>query len=436
MTAIKQLFTNNPGLKLLSLLLAFALWFLVTNFDDPAVSVRFYNIPVTIRNANTITSQGKVYEVLDGTDMISSVTIVAPRSVADTFTKDNVIATADMNNLSSLDTLSINVSTNKYFNRVESITPSIDTVRLAIEDSKTKTLALSANTVGTLAEGSIIGQVSTEQNVLRITGPASAVDQVKTASVSVDVTGFTENIDTDADIHLYDADGNEVINSSIRCNINAVRVTVSILQTKRVPVRVQVSGTPAEGYLYSGETEINPDTVLVAGRGATFQNMEELVLNDSSLFDLTGRESSLETSVNIRSMLPAGITLGDPDFNGQVSVTAGVVRAVNRELEIPVSQLQVINVPEGMRANIQTTDNDEDGIGDGLVKAGFNGLPAVMDALDASDITGTIDVTELIQRLGVEKPAEGAYTVSVIFAPPQGVYQVDEVKVFVNLSEE
>ncbi|MBR5116419.1 MAG: YbbR-like domain-containing protein, partial [Lachnospiraceae bacterium] len=222
MSALKRILTQNIGLKLLALVLAAVVWFLVTNLNDPSATVRFSNIPVNIRNTNLITSQGKVYEVLDGTDVISSVSVTAPRSIVDTFTKDNIIATADMSNLSSLDTLSIVLTTNKYSNRIESITGSIDTVRLSIEDRKTKTLAITASTAGTLPEGYIIGTVSTEQNVLRIEGPESAIDSVVTASVNVDVTGFTTDIDTDAEIDLYDKDGNEVNDSGIRKNINDV----------------------------------------------------------------------------------------------------------------------------------------------------------------------------------------------------------------------
>ncbi|MCR5674262.1 MAG: hypothetical protein K6G16_00990 [Lachnospiraceae bacterium] len=436
MTALKRFFTNNIGLKLLSLLFTLILWFLVTNLDDPTVTVRFYNIPVTIRNTSLITGQGKVYEVLDGTDVISSVAIVAPRSVADTFTRDNVIATADMSNLSSLDTLTISVSTNKYFNQVESITPSIDTVRLSIEESKTRTLALSAKTTGTLEEDYVIGTISTEQNVLRISGPESVVDQVAVASVTVDVTGFTSDINTDAEIDLYDADGNEITDNSLMKNIDAVRVTVSILQTKRVPITVRLTGEPAEGYLLTGNVEVTPDSVLLAGKGANLQNLEELTLSDSNLFDVGGLTTDLATSVNIRSMLPSGVSLGDSDFSGQVSVKAEIAKAVTREIEVPVSQIHKVNVPDGIQATIQTPDTDGDGTGDGVIAVSVQGLSNQVNALNARDITGTVDIGALAERLGVEKPDKGAYTVAVDLALPQGIYESESTRVLVYLEKE
>ena len=44
----------NWGLKLASLIFAIIVWFLVTNINDPITSVRYTNIPVTIKNGNLI----------------------------------------------------------------------------------------------------------------------------------------------------------------------------------------------------------------------------------------------------------------------------------------------------------------------------------------------------------------------------------------------
>ncbi|MCR5093128.1 MAG: hypothetical protein K6B72_04065 [Lachnospiraceae bacterium] len=435
MKYIKGIITRYPGLKLLSLLLAAVLWFLVTNMDNPTIKVRFTNIPVSIRNTGLIANQGKVYEVLDGTDTISSVEIIAPRSVADTFTRDNIIATADMNNLSSLNTLSINLTTNKYANQIESIRGSIDTVRLSIEDSKTRTLALAAKTTGSLQEGYIVGTISTEQNVIRITGPASLVDRAVTAVVSVDVTGFTSSIDTDAEIILLDEEGNEITDESVRKNIDDVRVNISILQTKRIPIKVSLSGAPADGYLLTGSVDISPDSVLVAGRGTQLQNLEELTLSGEE-FDVTGFKRNLETSVNLRTALPTGVILGDSDFSGQVAVTAEIVQAEVKQLEMSANQIRIIDVPEGKRAVIQTEDLDGDGAGDGVVKVSVYGLPAALSSLQSTDISGTVDISELSERIGVEKPVNGTYTIPVTLTLPGGIYQSEELRVFVYIGDE
>ena len=232
--------TANWGLKLASLIFAMVVWFLVTNINDPITSVRYTNIPVTLKNTNLITDQGQVYTILDGSDTISSVTIYAPRSIIDSLSQNNVIATADLQELSSLNTVSVDVKTNKYFDKIEKIDTSSDMVKLSVERKASKSLALGATTSGSLADGYVIGDVTTEQNMVRISGPESVVNQVASATVDVDVTGFTSNIGTDADIMLLDAEGEVVDSSLISMNIKTVRVNVVIYETKYVPITYSV----------------------------------------------------------------------------------------------------------------------------------------------------------------------------------------------------
>ena len=129
--------TANLGLKIASLLFAALLWFLVTNISDPVDSVRFSNVPVTLRNTNSITDNNQVYQVLEDSDVISTVSVYAPRSIVDSLNKENVVAIADLENTTNIDGtyyVAIQLSTNKYSNQIQSISGSIDSVQLSIED--------------------------------------------------------------------------------------------------------------------------------------------------------------------------------------------------------------------------------------------------------------------------------------------------------------
>ncbi len=140
--------TANWGLKLASLIFAIIVWFLITNVNDPITSVRYTNVPVTLKNTNLITDQGQVYTILDNTDTINSVTLYAPRSIIDSLSQNNLVATADIQALSSLNTVSIDVVTNKYYDKIEKIVTSSDVVKLNVERKASKSLALNATTSG------------------------------------------------------------------------------------------------------------------------------------------------------------------------------------------------------------------------------------------------------------------------------------------------
>lgn len=56
---MKSKLTYNLGLKVLSVFIAFALWLIVVNYDDPTISNTYSGIQVEIVNQDALTDQGK-----------------------------------------------------------------------------------------------------------------------------------------------------------------------------------------------------------------------------------------------------------------------------------------------------------------------------------------------------------------------------------------
>ncbi len=409
--------TANWGLKIASLLFAALLWFLVTNIKDPVDSVKFSNISVSLRNTNSITDNNMVYEILDDTDVISNVTVYAPRSIVDSLNRDNIVAIADLNDTTTNadGTYSVNVqlSTNKYSNQIQSITGSIDQVKLDIEERASKTLAISATTSGTLTEGYIIGDVVTDQNQIRITGAKSAIEKVSTASVNVEVTGYTTNIGTNAEIHLLDSEGEEVSKDNLKLSSTSVGVNVTILATKRVPVNYSITGIPADGYVATGMVEKDPESVLLAGRLSVLNKIEEISVSDTAL-DITGLTENLTATIDLSGYLPGNVSFGDQDFNGIATVVAYIEPTNEDTLIVPYEQFELYNIPEGYEARI--SDEIPEGV---TIK--INGLKAVTSSVSPTDVSGTIDVASAIGTDHEEEDLSGEYKGTIALSLPGGV---------------
>ena len=420
--------TANLGLKIASLFFAALLWFLVTNINDPVDSVRFSNISVSLRNTSSITDNNKVYEVLDGSDTISTVTVYAPRSIVDSLNRDNIVAVADLDNTTNIDgeyTVAIQLSTNKYSNQIQSVIGSTDSVRLNIEDRASKTLAISATTSGSLAEGYILGDIVTDQNQIRISGAQSVVESVDSASVNVEVTGYTTNIGTNAEIHLYDADGNEISKDKLKVSSTSVGVNVTILATKRVPVTYQVTGVPAEGYAATGVVEADPDTVLLAGRMSVLSGIEEISVSDTSL-DITGRTGDLKATIDLSGYLPGNVTFGDEDFNGIATVVAYIEETSEKTMDIPYSQIEIEGIPDGYRAVLDENDT---------FNITIKGLSDVVNSVKVSDVSGTVDMDKMTRELGQKDDYSGIYQGQVSLSLPGGVTTTDIITINVILEK-
>ena len=423
---MKNKLTRNWGLKLGSFIFAAILWLIVTNINDPVGTFRVYNVPVQIQNADLITNNGQIYEVLDNTDVIDVVTISAKRSIIDLLDENNIVAVADMNDLTSLNTITIRLSTNKYNDKLESITGNIDSVKLNIENQMTKTLQLRTSTTGTVKDGYMVGETTTDQNLVEVTGPESIISQIKRASATVNVSGFTSNIDTDTVVHLYDENDNEIISSSIVKNINKVRVNVDILQTKTIPINLNVTGTPARGYQATGEVSSTRDSVVIAGKAKDIENMTSIDIPETVL-DISGAVESLDKTINLNEYLPDGVILAEEGFQGRIQVTVTVEQEVELPVTMPVNRIHIINIPEGFDAKI-TEEGD-------TYSLTLVGLAEDVEAIDTNAIIAAVDVTAYMGSRGMENISEGAYMMELVFNLDETVALKEAVRVEVSMTE-
>ena len=423
---MKNKITKNWGLKLVSFLFAVMVWIIVTNINDPVVSLRVSDVPVTIRNGDLITERGQVYDVLDNTDVIDTVTIYAPRSIIDTLDKSNVVAVADMADLTSLDTIAIKLSTNKYNDKLESIRGNIDSVRLNIEDKLTRSFPIRASVTGEVREGYMLGDVSTEQNLIRVSGPESVIAQIAKVQAEVNISGFTSNINTDTDIRLYDEEENEIQTASLERSITKVRVNVEILEKKTVPIHFTAVGTPADGYRLTGEFEITRSNVVIAGRSQTVQNVEAIEIPEG-VIDVTGATENVTTAVDLNEYLPEGTVLAEDDFAGRINITTYIGQEVRRTFTAAVDDIRITGVPAGYNALI--TDPDTYCI------IALLGLSSELQEINVNTLEVTVDIAAWLETEAIEEPESGFYRIPLSVNIPENsavVWEPIEVQVHIT----
>ena len=410
---------HNGGWKLGSIIIAAAIWFIVTNYNDPVTTVSFYNIPVSLTNTEYFSENGKVYQVMDNTDTIPKVTITASRSIAESFTRDDISATADVTELTSRDLVPIHITLKKNQSEVKNVAKSVDDVRLDIEDSKSRTISLQVQTKGLLSEGYIVGDATTSQNLVRISGAASKVDAVAKAVAEVDVTGFTSEIATIADIRLLNEDGLVIRDATITQNISSVNVKVAILETKTVPLKVEYNGVPANEYMVTNDMQIEPQSMLIAGTAESIAGVHEILLNGDE-FDINGRKEDLKLNINVKNHLPQGVRLADADSNGLVSITIKIEPVAYRELEISWSRITLTDLPEGVLYTVDEVPAD------GLMIR-ISGLKELVDAVTQEQIIGSVNVSQALAAHGDNPPPTLNAPVKVTL--PEGISMDDDAQV-------
>lgn len=419
---MRKKLTHNLGLKLASLVLAFILWFLVVQIDDPKETDRFSNVQVKLINTELLEKEGKVYEVLDNTDKVT-VTVTAPRSILKELRASDIVAEADVSKLTDINTIAINF----YIENVETnyIKGDHEVVRLSVEDKKSKWIKLVSNTVGDVADGYIVSNVSLDQTNIEISGPESAVSQVDYAAVDISVTGATASLSANVEIQLYDAEGNPVDNKSIKKNVDSAHMTVEVLATKDVPVEIQYMGVPADGYMATGVVESSHATVKIAGTSSTLASVSSIVVPEDRM-NITGETSNMVDIINLKDYLPDNIKFADKKFDGKITATVYIEPIVEKELRIPVSNVTIVNLPEGFAAELPEDLES--------YKLTVSGLNEFIEPLQQNVMTGLIDIGAWMADEEIEELKVGTYTIPVTFGLSEDVTMKTPVTVVVKIT--
>lgn len=421
---MKKLLTRNLGLKLASLLLAFVLWFLVAQIYDPKDTVTFNNIQVRLINTELLDEEGKVYEVLDNSNLVR-VTVTGPQSIVKSeLRRSDIVAEADMSKLTDINTIAITYYCENISNDSVEIKGNHDSVRLNVEDKTSKWIKLESNTIGNVASGYMIGNVSLDQTNIEVTGPKSAISQVDHAGVDINVTDSTSSLSANVDIKLYDADDNELTLESVKKNVDSAHMTVEVLATKEVPVEIEYMGVPEDGYMATGEVESSVPTVRIAGTASTLAGISAITVPEDRM-NITGQTDNLVDIINLKEYMPSNVRLADKSFDGKITATVYIEPIVSKDLTVAAENISVTGVPDGMEAEITSTAEE--------YNITVSGLSRDVSILRDSSVTGILNLTQWMEDNGVEELTPGTYTIPVTFNLAEDITVVPDINIHIRL---
>lgn len=421
---MKKALTRNLGLKLASLVLAFVLWFLVAQIYDPKDTVTFNNIQVRLINTELLDEEGKVYEVLDNSNLVR-VTVTGPQSIVKSeLRRSDIVAEADMSKLTDINTIAITYYCENVSNDSVEIKGNHDSVRLNVEDKTSKWIKLESNTIGEVASGYLIGNVTLDQTNIEVTGPKSAISQVDHAGVDINVTDSTSSLSANVDIKLYDADDNELTLESVKKNVNSAHMMVEVLATKEVPVEIEYMGVPEDGYMATGEVESSVPTVRIAGTASALVGISAITVPEDRM-NITGQSSDLVDIINLKEYLPSNVRLANKSFDGKITATVYIEPIDTKDLTIPADNISITGVPDGMEAEVTSTAEE--------YNITVSGLTRDVSILRDSSVTGVLDLNQWMEDNGLEELTPGNYTIPVTFNLSEDITVDTDVNIHIRL---
>lgn len=426
---MKERLTRNLDLKILAIVFAIILWLVVVNIDDPIKTQNFNGIEVQILNAQELESKGQCYEVLDNTDVVN-VSVVGRRSVVEKITKDNITATADISNLSSVNSGTIVASVNKSANDVE-VKVSEPTIRFNIEPLSKITKRLTVDVEGNPADGYVLAGRTLGVTQVEISGPKSIIDSIDTAKASINVDNATSTVSASSQIFLYDKAGKKVSSSRLELSNSGVSITQEIQYSKIVEINYQFSGEPEEGYALTGDIKADRTVVTIRGRKSQLDGINSINVRGEDL-SVEGERTNKTVEINLNDYLPFGVEIAEEKFNGKISVTAVIRRETHLDLEVNTVRIQ----KKGL-ATDKSLEIIDDGtyVHDSILTVRLTGLATALNEVDEDAIPVILDLDAYMSENNLKEMANGYYSIAPSIELPEGVRMDENCKIRIRITD-
>ena len=342
---MKKRLTVNFGLKILAFFIALFMWLIVVNIDDPVTDKTYTGIPVQVINEEVVTSANRTYQIVDDTQEVS-VTVTAQRSVLNDIKAEDIVAIADMKEMSLGTQIPIKVKIEGY--KYDSAVSNPRNLQIQIDDEAKNNFPITPTTLGTVREGYVIGELKANPEKVTIRGPKTVIDSINRVVAEVDVSGLSSDTEVEARLVLYDANNNVIDQSLLANNLGkeGLSVDVKLHQIKSVKVELDTSMvTAADGYKIS-EISVEPQEVRISGSKSALARVTEISVPASALtaVNLTQRT---ERSIDISQYLPEDVSLVDENADNVV-VTIAVEKPGAKNFEVSTSSITVNNLDSNL----------------------------------------------------------------------------------------
>ncbi|MDD4509931.1 MAG: CdaR family protein [Oscillospiraceae bacterium] len=412
---------NNLLLKIVSIVIALAVWLLIVNINDPLV-VKSYSVPVTIQNGAYIESGGKTYRVEEEQQMVT--VILKGNSSVVQGRGGDIEAVADLRQIVDMDTTPVMVPVTAACDGVasENITVIPRTMAIKIEDMESRDFTITVNTTDTPGKGYEVGSAEAKPEKVTVSGPASLIRKIDRVVAEVSTLNLSEDTTKTCKLEVYDKNQDEMLSSQtsyLKFDIGEPVVDVHIdLWSVRdnVSLNVNYVGEPAEGYQV-GSVTVTPSTISVAGTdealGKLSQNRYAINLPEGAVV-LEGQDKDFETKLNLSDYMPDDIIVANNVKSAIVNVS--IIPIGSKQLTLQTKNINVQNLDNNLRVVFDT---------DKLV-IGVKASDSMLEALTESSVAMTIDMTGM---------KTGDYEVPVQVELPLGCELLNSVKTLVRVSQ-
>ncbi|MBQ2428565.1 MAG: hypothetical protein II264_08780 [Ruminococcus sp.] len=381
------IFSKNYVIFILAVIISIGIWTYMSLNSSNDTTVTISNVPIQMDLSESSRKLG--LQIFTDEKQTASVTVTGNRTILGSVTESDLTVTAAASSVNSSGNFTLPVSAakkNPSSNfQITGSTPS--SVSVMVDYYKESTFQIQDKILFGVADG-YYGATSLPYNSITISGPQTEVMKIKqVAAVASVEDNLLETTDVEADIVLYDENGNELSQKLLTMSFRTLTATISVLTEKSVKVEAGYVNKPS-GLDLTNLVEIHPSGILLAGPDDVMKTLvsvktEEIdfsTLSDEAVTFNTLAINIPEKCKNISNNATAQVKI---DLSGMTKKT------------FDVDTFKVEGLSSAYKAEV-TSKN---------ISVTVIGPKSEIESLDADKITATISATGTAVKTGsVEMP--------------------------------
>ena len=352
---VKNSFLTNLPWKIAAFFMAFVLWFLIMNVEDP-MRTEAISVSLELRNEDAL-AEGSAQGIhLENIDLLRGQSIrfqIRGTSRSIDAIRNSLGAYIDLSTSDIAaaaqrgEPLRVNVQMEGYGSAVEVLGFSPSSVNLIMDTIITIEMAVEVETKGEISNDFIIlsESIYITPDVVSVTGPSSIVNRIERLAVTVDVNEAVSAIEMEnLDIIALDVTGIPVVSGHLQFK-NTADVELPVFRRGRVQV-LQPAYNHAQSPAGFGIHSVswNPQWLDVAGEEDAIASLAPVMLMPIPEGLIMNHTTDFSEQYDIRFFLPQGVFLIDPSRH-IITVDVFVEPFVQQDFVIPIEYISIVGMP-------------------------------------------------------------------------------------------
>ena len=333
----------------LSLVIAFGLWLYVVNNVSKEDDITFNNIPV-VREGESILNEQNLMITELSTETVS-LHLAGSRDDLNKIDSSNTSVKINLSNIKEPGekiplTYTPSYPASVANTALEVINKSPSVIFVSVDYRRTYEIPVYVKWTGTRSENYLYDteNYTLDHTTVTITGPAAVADQIAYAQILIDLSSRSESFSESFRYTLCDVEGNPVDARQITTSVEEVLLSVQIQQIREIDLIADI--TYGGGATAANTTvSLSPEVIRVSGGAAVLAELgDTYTVCTINLADIEKSSNELKYTIN----LPEGVT----NQTGVSEVVVTVRFSGLKTKDIEVNHIEMINVPEGMMAEV------------------------------------------------------------------------------------